>query len=995
MNTGETRDDYLESFLTSAFGVMDDDPSVSLARPLEEPTPDLLGRYPVVGTIGRGGVGIVYRVVDPELGRDLAMKVLRSVHAHAFQLCERFIEEARICSRLQHPGVVPVHEVGRLEDGRPYFTMKIVEGQTLAELLAGRRPDERRDARRELETFHRIGETLAYVHSHGVVHGDLKPQNVMVGAFGEVQVMDWGFASHVGPLLEPEDGDGPRTRVIGTPAYMAPEQARGDVGHVTSRTDVFGLGAILCEILSGAPPYLAATKADVCTLAAQGDLSDARRRLAASGEDAALIDLSLRCMAPDPRDRPADAAVVATAIGEHLAGIESKARALELEAAEARAAAAQERRARRLTIALAATVGAAILAVAAGVVWIERDRSNRRSAVEQRIAATVERAELLRNDARTAAPGRRDLWAGARGAAHEAAALADSGDADPRTRGRVDLLVEEIETEAAAAARDAALLQRLTELRPHLGDDRPRSALDDEYEDLFASFGVAGPAIDVEAAARRIEHSSILGTLVESLDEWAHHRRRSGDADGDTWRSLVELANRIDGDPWRRELRDAWSAGDVERLRALASDASIARATPVDLDLLARCLVERGDRPTAVAVYRRAARLHPGDFWIHHNLATQLNAEDPRPSDEIVRHLSMAVAVRPESAHALTDLAFESAYQERFDEAIETLLRALELEPGYARASFLLGTAYARRNDFARAADSYRDALRGGMRQARSACIQTLVLSGHADEAMRIAREALALDPDGGVAHYLVAALLADDYEYAEALEHATKAVRLDATLAEAHGVRAVCLVNQGDFEAALAALVAGRDVGSARGEPLSFAYHRWIPIVSSYIKTRPELDRVRSGDVELANVHPERLVILAEIALSEGDGTAADLLFDAAHAIAPAVLGRDDVAFDVARAAALAATQTDDASAAARCEERAREWLSIDVERLAAASRRDGLAAEAIFPAIRRWTTEPHLAALFRDREGWRPLATRIDSVREELMRRQRGEAP
>src|SRR5690606_9475792 len=181
--------------------------------------------------------------------------------------------------------------------------------------------------RRFLEIHERVCQTIAFAHSHGIVHCDLKPANVMVGAFGAVQVLDWGFARSVGRDGGPSAAPAPP--VAGTPAYMAPEQTRADDAAIDARADVFGLGAILCEILTGQPPYVGEHRLDILLRASQGLLDDARARLRTCEGDPTLAALAERCLSPRPQDRPADAGVVAEAVAEHVARIEQRAHALE------------------------------------------------------------------------------------------------------------------------------------------------------------------------------------------------------------------------------------------------------------------------------------------------------------------------------------------------------------------------------------------------------------------------------------------------------------------------------------------------------------------------------------------------------------------------------------------------------------------------------------------------------------------------------------------
>lgn len=225
-------------------------------------------RFALGGRLGAGAQGVVYRVIDRDCRREVAMKSLRAEQCDAGDI-SRFVHEAQITAQLEHPGIVPVHDFGMLPDGTAFYTMKRVEGQNLAEWMAERkgRIEHRFDL---LSTFVRICETVGFAHSKGVIHRDLKPRNIMVGRFGEVLVMDWGLAKVVGvadgsgvtSLRSDGDsasGDIHRTMhgfAVGTPAYMSPEQARGDANFVDQRSDLYGLGVILYEMLTGESPYI-------------------------------------------------------------------------------------------------------------------------------------------------------------------------------------------------------------------------------------------------------------------------------------------------------------------------------------------------------------------------------------------------------------------------------------------------------------------------------------------------------------------------------------------------------------------------------------------------------------------------------------------------------------------------------------------------------------------------------------------------------------------
>jgi len=314
-------------------------------------------RYEDLSVLGVGGMGEVRRVRERDLNRTLAMKIIKPEVMKKTSSLARFIEEAQVSAQLQHPSIIPVHEIGRLHDGRYYFTMQEIRGRELGDAITSvhaASTNGRWDIdvegwglRQLITALQRACQAVGYAHARGVIHRDLKPSNIMVGRDGEVFVVDWGIAKIRGRDVRTEDdgmhdldwietnrsGDASQSTragaVTGTPAYMSPEQARGDVALVSMGSDVYALGAILYKILTGRVPYLGKHLWQLLMAVAKADLKPPSEVTARKIPDE-LEDICVRALSAHPDDRYRDARALADALGAWLDGAKRRERALEL-----------------------------------------------------------------------------------------------------------------------------------------------------------------------------------------------------------------------------------------------------------------------------------------------------------------------------------------------------------------------------------------------------------------------------------------------------------------------------------------------------------------------------------------------------------------------------------------------------------------------------------------------------------------------------------------
>jgi eukaryotic-like serine/threonine-protein kinase len=285
------------------------------------------GRLSDRGEIATGGMGMIRRVFDARMERTTALKIIDPALASHDEMRARFHDEARITGQLDHPNIVPVHDLILDEDGQPRaFVMKLVDGVTLTQHIA-QTPRTERDIARLLEIFLKICDAIAFAHSRHVIHRDLKPDNIMLGTFGQVYVMDWGCAHVVDRTRDAHREGAPRRSlcdirgtIIGTPGYMAPEQAWGKTDEIDERTDVFGLGGILFHILTGTAPYDGDTTSDTMLNTRSFEPRQPQTVVPDVRLPPALCRIAMRALAPNPRDRHASASDLRAEIEAFLRG---------------------------------------------------------------------------------------------------------------------------------------------------------------------------------------------------------------------------------------------------------------------------------------------------------------------------------------------------------------------------------------------------------------------------------------------------------------------------------------------------------------------------------------------------------------------------------------------------------------------------------------------------------------------------------------------------
>jgi tetratricopeptide (TPR) repeat protein len=841
--------------------------------PVREGPGTVLGPYKLLEQIGEGGFGTVFLAEQQQpVRRQVALKVLKP-GMDTRQVIARFEAERQALALMDHPHIARVLDAGATASGRPYFVMELVRGIAITEYC----DQGQLSVQERLQLFVPVCQAVQHAHQKGIIHRDLKPSNLLVTLHddtpspyplprrggegrvrGMVKVIDFGIAKATGQQLTDKTLVTGITQLLGTPLYMSPEQAALGGLDVDTRSDIYSLGVVLYELLTGTTPFARQRFQEVGydemrriireeepprpSMRLREEEFRPTRRVGLSrflpfsslilhpSSFPELDWIVMKCLEKDRNRRYDSANGLARDIERYLHNEP-------VQACPPSAWYRYRKFARRnktgLTIAGLVVLFLGLLVGAVG--WLVRDQAAREQEVARDRAAQQAATEREGNQAleEAATLQRQKKWPEALEVAKRAEGVtANGGSAALRQR-------------AGELRRDLEMVLLLEDIRLRGSDVRDghfntmRKVAD--YEDAFREYGIDVVRLDPQAGGEELRTTSIPVELAAALDDWALERRlvRKNETG---WKNLLALARRADPDEWRNQVRDALEREDSKRLQQLGASERMVDLPPSTLVFLGMALEESGAVEQAAAVLRKAQQRHPGDFWVSHELASALMRLKSPPLEDVVRFQTAALALRPRSPGVYLNLGIALAKKGAAGEALAAYKQALHLKPDYAEVYSDLGVllrdqgqaleaeaacrkALDLRPDFAGAYANLGTALldQGKLLEAEAACRKALALQSNFAEAYSdlgevlqaqkkfpdaeaAYRKAIDLRPDLAVAHANLGVLLRARGRLAEAEASHRKALELRPDDARIHCNLGNALLSQGKVQEAEAA---------------------------------------------------------------------------------------------------------------------------------------------------------------------------------------------
>jgi serine/threonine protein kinase/Flp pilus assembly protein TadD len=775
-----------------------------------------IGPYRLLEQIGEGGFGVVFLAEQQQpVRRKVALKVLKP-GMDSKQVTARFEAERQALALMDHPNIAKVLGGGQTGGGRPYFVMDLVKGLPITDYC----DQAQLTTKERLELFVHVCRAVQHAHTKGVIHRDLKPSNVLVTVQDGaplVKVIDFGIAKALGQQLTDKTLFTGFAQLIGTPLYMSPEQAALSNVDVDTRSDIYSLGVLLYELLTGTTPFdrerfrgagydelrriireeepprpstRVSTLGKAATTVSAQRKSDPRRLCQlVRGE---LDWVVMKALEKDRGRRYETASAFAADVQRYLAD----------EPVQACPPSAKYRlrkfaRRNRTGLAVAGLIVFFIALLGGGAGWVVRDRAARRGQAARDLERTLDRAELLQGQ------GKRQQ---ALAALQRAEPLADEAAMGPDLGERLAALKETLDAEA----RDQEFLERFEEIRWRVqgradvarGRFTPEAAFPDLGEAL-RRYGIEIGVTPAEQAAARVRGRPERARkyLLAALDECLTLAPQ-GDAQARQW--LLAVLAAADNDPWRAPVRKALVDRDWPKLEGLARAADVRKQPPSFLLNVARGLPAEM-KSSRLELFRKIQRTYPADLWANHELAFEL-ANNKQPA-EAIRYYMAALALTPENPGIYNNrgIAFKDAGE--WDAAFADYRQALALAPHYAKAHFNLAVALALNHQYAEAIPEYRAYFRqeAGDAVAHYDFGFALQQNGQLDEAIVEYRKAIALKKDFAQAHFNLGQSLGAKGHLDEAISELRKAVHYNPKDALNHYGLGNALLIKGRLDQAIA----------------------------------------------------------------------------------------------------------------------------------------------------------------------------------------------